>query len=183
MKKIIGCVLTIAVMLGVLFAFSSCDKKGKLLDYSELGMNFRLPEEFRKFTVGTADIHYSTPDVTFEIQYMPKEEFEDIEMGYYFPFEMTVKEYTEFLIDENGWADPEKTEQYTYDEARNSTSFYLFWTPDPNEFPWSYYYFTVMKNEYAFYVAMFMCEEEKYPDYSEKFVEWSSYISLATPAA
>ena len=178
MKKITGLILTLALVMTLIFSLSSCDKKGELVDYSELGINFRLPEEFRKFTVATADIHYSTPDVTFEVQYMPKEDFDDIEMGYYIPFDMTVKEYTEFLISENGWTDPDKTEQYTYDEKRDSTSFTIFWTPDPNEYDWEYYYFTIMKNEYAFYVAMFLCKEEKYPDYSEKFVEWSSYLNL-----
>ena len=178
MKKIIGCILTLSLAFLLVFSLSSCEKKTGSNDYSELGINFHLPDDFRKFTVASADIHYSTPDVTFEVQYMPKTDFEDVEMGYYISFDMTVKEYTEFLIEENGWENPDKTEQYTYDEKRDAASFSIFWTPDPDEFPYSYYYFTVMKSESAFYVAMFSCEEEKYPEYSEKFVAWSDYLSL-----
>ncbi len=179
MKKIIGIILTLSLAATLVFSLSACKKNQTgLVEHSELGLNFMLPNEFRKFTVQTADIHYSTPEAKFEVQYMPKTDFEDIEMGYYISFDMTVKEYTEFLIEENGWADPEKTEQYTYDEARDATNFSFFWSPDRNLFPYEYYYFTVMKNEYAFYVAMFSCEQDLYPNYNEKFEEWSRHLSL-----
>lgn len=176
MKKIIGLILSFALVLSLALTLTSCGDGMK--EYTELGLNFKLPKDFRKLTVQGADLHYSTPDASFELQYMPKSEFEDAEMGYYISFDMTVKEYAEFLINENGWADSEKTEQYVYDEARDAASFYFFWTPDIEEFPYSYYYFTIMKSSYAFYVVMFSCEEEKYPEYSEKFVAWSNYLSL-----
>ena len=164
--------------LCLVFTLASCDN-GHYKNYSELGLSFRLPKEFRKLNTGTADIHYSTPDVKFEVQYMPKTDFEDIEMGYYISFNMTVKEYTEFLINENGWADPEKTEQYTYDEARDATGFSFFWTPDPSEFPYSYYRMTIMKSDTAFYGILFTCEQDKYEEYNEAFEEWSSYLKLS----
>ncbi len=176
MKKIIGMVLVMALALSLVFSLSSCG--GGMKQYTELGLNFKLPKDFRKFTVQGADLHYSTPDVTFEVQYMPKSEFEDVEMGYYISFDMSVKEYTEFLITENGWTDSTKTEQYVYDETRDAASFYVFWTPDIEEFPYTYYYFTIMKSSYAFYAIMFSCEEEKYPEYNEKFIAWSNYLSL-----
>ncbi len=176
MKRIIGFILTVALALCVGVSLTSCGDGMK--EYTELGLNFTLPEDFRKLTVQNADIHYSTPDVTFEVQYMPKSEFEDEEMEYYISFDMTVKEYAEFLINENGWTDSEKTEQYVYDEARDAASFYVFWTPDLEAFPYTYYYFTIMKSSHAFYAVMFYCEEEKYPEYNEKFIAWSSYLSL-----
>lgn len=176
MKRIIGLVLTVALAISLAFSLSSCGDGMK--DYTELGLNFKLPEDFRKFTVQGASLHYSTPDVTFEVQYMPKTDFDDVELGYYINFDMTVQEYADFLIKENGWTDSEKTEQYTYDESRNAASFYIFWTPDIEEFPYSYYHFTILKNSYAFYVVMFSCEEEKYPEYKDKIAAWSSYVSL-----
>ena len=176
MKKIIGLIVLTAIMLSLALTLTSCG--GGMKDYTELGLNFTLPKDFRKFTVQNADLHYSTIDATFEVQYMPKTDFEDVELGYYIDFDMTVQEYADFLIKENGWTDPDKTEQYVYDEARDAASFYFFWTPDPEEFPYSYYYFTILKSSYAFYAVMFTCEEEKYPEYNEKFIAWSSYLSL-----
>ena len=176
MKRIIGIILVMALAFSLAISLTACGDG--MTDYTELGLNFSLPDDFRKFTVQGATLHYSTPDVTFEVQYMPKTDFEDEELGYYISFDMTVKEYAEFLINENGWADPDKTEQYVYDEARDAVSFYIFWTPDPEEFPWSYYYFTILKSSYAFYAVMFTCEEEKYPEYSDKFVAWSNMLSL-----
>ena len=164
--------------LCLVFTLASCDN-GHYKNYSELGLSFRLPKEFRKLNTGTADIHYSTPDVKFEVQYMPKTDFEDIEMGYYISFNMTVKEYTEFLINENGWADPEKNEQYTYDEARNATEFSFFWSPDPDDIPYSYYRITIMKNETAFYVVMFLCDEDKYSEYNDMIEDLSELLSIA----
>ena len=157
-----------------------CDKCSEefLVLYEELGLKFYLPNEFRKYASSVADIYYKTSDATFEVQYMPKEEFDDVEMGYVIPFNMTVKEYTDFLISENGWTDPDKTEQYTYDEKRDSTSFTTFWTPDPEEYPWEYYYVTVMKNEKAFYVVFFICDEYKYMDYSDMFESLSERLSI-----
>ena len=160
------------------FVCDKCDKEVLTL-HEELGLKFYLPEEFRKFNTVTADIHYSTPDVRFQVQYMPKTDFEDVEMGYYISFDMTVKEYTEFLINENGWADPEKNEQYTYDEARNATEFSFFWSPDPDDIPYSYYRITIMKNETAFYVVMFLCDEDKYSEYNDMIEDLSELLSIA----
>jgi hypothetical protein len=146
-----------------------------------MGLNFRLPSEFRKFNVSGADILYSTPDVDFEVQVMSKEKFESDSVedgGLGLNFNMTVREYTEFLMDLNEWCDPSKEEQYRYDETRDAATFYIFWTPDLELFPYSYYYFTVMKSEVAFYVTIFTCLEEKYPEYEEKFRAWSTYINI-----
>ena len=80
MKRIIGTILFGALLLGLLFSLAACGSTG-YENYTEMGLNFRLPDNFRKLTVQGADIHYSTPDVTFEVQVMPKSEFEDSEIG------------------------------------------------------------------------------------------------------
>ena len=171
MKRIISCILFIALLATLAFSLSACDSAG-YREYTEYGMKFRIPKDFRKLTLQGVDVHYSTPDASFEIQVLPKSEFEDEEMGYYIDFDMTVKEYTEFFIKENGWGC-----EYTYDEARDMTTFYFFWTPT-EDIPYSYYYVTIMKNENAFYIVMMSCLEEDYPNYEEKFRAWNSYLSL-----
>ncbi len=181
MKKIVSCILFGALLLSLAFSLLACDEAG-YKEYTEYGISFRLPKDFRKITVQSADIHYSTPDATFEVQYIPKGQFESSSSedgGLGMDFNMTVREYTEFLIDANGWADETKEEQYKYDETRGATTFHFFWTPDIEKFPYSYYYITIMKSETAFYVAMFTCLEEHYPDYEEKFRAWSTYVNIA----
>ena len=171
MKKIIGSVLIFSLVLVLAFSLFACENSG-YVDYTEYGLSFRLPKEFRKLTVQGVDIHYSTLEADFEVQVLPKSEFEDEEMGYYIDFDMTVKEYTEFFIEENEWGC-----EYTYDEVRDATNFYFFWTPT-EEIPYSYYYMTVMKSDVAFYIIIMSCVEEDYPNYEAKFRAWSTYLSV-----
>ena len=171
MKKILSTILLLSIALLLVFSLAACEETG-YKNYTELGLKFRLPKDFRKFYLQNIDIHYSTPDANFEVQVLPKSEFEDVEMGYYISFDMTVKEYTEFFIKENEW----KCE-YTYDETRDATNFYVFWTPS-EDFEYTYYYITIMKSENAFYIIMMSCVESNYPVYEEKFRAWSTYVEL-----
>ncbi|MBQ7333235.1 MAG: hypothetical protein IJW38_02680 [Clostridia bacterium] len=178
MKKIISCILFGALLVSLAFSLLACDGVG---EYSEYGINFRLPKDFKKVNVQSLDIRYSASDATFDVQYIPKSQFESSNSedgGLGMDFNMTVKEYTEFLIEWNGWSREDEDSQYEYDEKRNATTFYFCWTPDAEKLPNSYYYVTVMKSETAFYVAMFYCLEENSAIYEEKFKDWSAYLSL-----
>lgn len=174
MKKIIGAILIFATLIGALFTLNSCEKSG-YKDYNEAGLHFRIPSDFRKFTIFGYDLHYSTPEAKFEVKILSKADIEDIELGYYISFNWSVKDYTEFLIKENQWQC-----QYEYDEARDVTTFFLLYAPPAESeelAEYEYLYVTVLKNDVAFYIVVMSCEEELVSKYESKFKTWSTYLS------
>jgi len=170
MKKIISSLIFIALLFSLALSLVACSEG--MVEYYEAGLHFKLPKNFRKLTLQGIDFHYSTPEASFEIQILPKSEFEDVEMGYYIDFDMTVKEYTEFFIKENKWEC-----EYTYDETRDATTFFFFWSPEEDG-TYTYYYITIMKNSNAFYIILMSCLEKDYPTYADAFRVWNSYITL-----
>ncbi len=172
-------------MLTVIFALAinltSCDDDAPYEDeygfihYLDYNLKFRLPNYFRKRSVQGMEIMYSTTGATFEVQVMPEEEILDPEYQYEFDFDITVEEYAEFFIDENGWSC-----EYKYDPERNTANMTFFWTPS-EEIGYGYYNITILKNENALFCAVFSCSESEYENYGPLFREWASYLEVVSP--
>ena len=179
MKKIIGALLLISILLCSVLALSACgeeyDDNGKknkdgTVSYEAFGLKFRLPDYFRKTKIYGYSISYYTPDATFDVHIITKEEVEDVENEYEFTFDITVEEYVQFLIDINDYEC-----SYSYDEKYDTASFYLFYSQD--NITYYYEYYTILKNESSIYIILMMCEEELYENYEPLFRLWASYLS------
>lgn len=179
MKKIIGILLLISVLVSSCVMLSSCGeeypdngKKNKdgTVTYNAYGLRFRLPDYFRKTKIPDYEIKYYTNDVSFYVDVITKEEIEDIENEFDFTFDITVEEFVQYIIDFN---DFECT--YTYDEKYDTASFYFYYSQDDDIY--EYIYCTVLKNESAIYMVQMVCKEEDYDNYEPLFRLWASYLS------
>ncbi len=186
MKRILTLFIAVIFCMGLSAGLVSCadpsdddfvgsDGKG-FIYYAESGLKFRLPDYFRKRNEQYTDIVFTTPEARFQVQIMPKTDFEDPNFDFDFDFSITVPEYTEFLINLNGWNATGEC-KYEYDEEKNTASFFVFWRPTPEE-EYSYYYFNILKSENAIYCVTMICEESNYENYEPLFREWSTYIKL-----
>lgn len=172
MKKLISLILLIFVVTSSALAFTACDDDG-FTDYYESGLKFRLPDYFRRLNLSEGpSIVFSTPGARVEIMFMPKYDSEGEETKYEFDFSMSVREYTEFFINLNGWEC-----EYVYDEERDVTNFFVFWTPDQTE-EYTYYYFTILRNDDCIYGVVMSCLQSDFENYEALFKQWSSYISV-----
>ncbi len=144
--------------------------KDGTISYDAFGLRFRLPDYFRKKTVPYYELCYSTPGATFRVDLIYREDVEDETLEYDFEFDLTVKEFCEYLIDYNNFEC-----EYTYDETRDVGNFYFFYSEDDVEY--DYIYVTILKTEYAIYVVEMFCAEADYENYEPLFRLWASYIS------
>ncbi len=178
MKKIIGLILLISVVLTSAVALSACGeeypdggKKNKdgTVTYNAYGIEFRLPDYFRKMAFQGYEMWYYTPGASVYFQVISKSEIEDPENEFEFDFDITVEEYVQLLIEMNDYEC-----EYTYDADSDTASFYLFYSMD--DITYEYEYYTILKNESALYIVLMVCAEEDYENYEPLFRLWASYL-------
>ena len=167
MKKIFKAVISAVLMLSVLFASASCGKL-KVVEKSELGLNFVIPESFERTSTFYADIEYGDGDIAFFADVMHYSELE-LTAG------ATVRECTEKILDNMEFGGV----TITYDDVRGTASFDT-WASDGEGAESYYNYITVLLGPEYVYVARYVCPgtEKAIKKYTEDFAEMSSRLSV-----
>lgn len=167
MKKIFKAVISAVLMLSVLIASVSCGEL-KVVEKSELGLNFVVPEGFERTSTFYADIEYGDGETAFFADVMQYSELE-LTAG------ATVRECTEKILDNMKFGGV----MITYDDARGTATFDT-WASDGEGTESYYNYITVLLGDNYVYVARYVCPgtEKTIKKHTEDFAEMSARLSV-----
>ncbi len=166
MNRICKVMISAVLMLSVLLASASCGEL-KVVEKSELGLNFVIPESFERTGTFYADIEYGDGETAFFADAMHYSELE-LTAG------ATVRECTEKILDNMQFGGV----TITYDDARGTASFDT-WASDAEGTESYYNYITVLLGPEYVYVARYVCPgtEKAIEKHTEDFAEMSSRLS------
>ncbi len=175
-KKAVGfklpvvAVLVIALTVGALFAMSGCGKQ-KLVYKTEMGLNFAVPEDFKRTYSYGVDIEYSGDETAFFADLIQYSVYE-LEYG------ATVKACTEAIIDAMNLGGV----TIKYDSERNTAQFDT-WATDEDNLESYYNYITVLPSKNGIFVARYVCPgaEKAISKYASDFAEMASHLSVVDP--
>ncbi len=171
MKKLLALIL-IAVSILSLFSCTDGDEDG-MVKYSQYGLSYRLPEEFKAKKTQNADISYSDGEAWFYLNAFGNDEM--LELG--LPStDITVEEYTEFFLILN----PYNTEDYEYDRERNASTFYYIYDYATDKMENEYYGYLITRNEETLFVVLLSCKEKDFGKYSADFEKIFGSVALSS---
>ncbi len=165
------CVLLTAVLiLGTVLIFQKCSAL-KLVEKTEGGLKFAIPEDFERSYNYGADIEYSGDDIAFFADLFP---YSDYELTY----GATIKECTEAVIDANSLGNV----TIRYDEVKKTAQF-ATWATDEEGVESYYNYIVILLSKNGVYVARYVCAgtDREIKKYSEDFSEMAGYLSVLNP--
>ena len=159
--------MALSLLTCALFSFASCGEL-KVVEKSELGLNFVIPEDYERTHTLYADIEYGNGKTAFFADAMSYSELE-LSSG------ATVRECTEKILDNMEFGGVE----IVYDDAAGMARFDTWATDEAgNE---SYYnYITVLVGTNYVYVARYVCPgvEKEIKKHTKDFNEMSSRLSV-----
>ncbi len=175
----ISVILTAAIIIGIIFLVKSCSEEDEDFVYvnkSELGLNFVIPDSFKRtydYALDGIDIEYSGEEIAFFVDLIPYTEYEE---NYGVTSESSIKECTDAIMKAMSFED--MNIRYT-----DSTAQFDVWTTDEVGSASFYNYITVLLSQNGIYVARYVCvgADEAIEKYSPIFAEMSSYLSVASP--
>ncbi len=166
----IAIVLIAALVAGTVLLVQSCSKL-KLVEKTEGGLNFAIPEDFERSYNYGADIEYSGEETAFFADLFP---YSDYELSY----GASIKECTEAVIDANKLGNV----TINYDSEKNSAQFDT-WASDEEGSESYYNYIVVLLSKNGIYIVRYVCAgtEKEIDKYSDDFAEMAAYLSPVNP--
>ena len=168
MKKAITLILLAVILISAVSCKSNDSFNFEVKDgevgYHELGLYFKLPENFKKKNAySEIEMFYTDGDASFFYNVYSGEAIKE-KLG--LDPDITVEDYTKKFIIFNALE-----MDYEYDEERDRTTFgYVYTYPDGETDPERYIYI-VMRGSAHLYVITMGCDEESYPKYKDMFDE------------
>ena len=166
-KRFLMSLVSLLCLFATCLACVSCGKL-KLVEKSELGLNFAIPEDFERTYGLFADIEYGNDETAFFADVMSYSELE-LSSG------ASVRECTEKILDNMKFGGVE----IIYNDEKKTATFDT-WATDETRTESYYNYITVLVGENAVFVARYVCsgDEKSMKKYSDDFIEMSAYLSV-----
>ncbi len=165
------CILLVAALVaGAVLLFRSCTAL-KLIEKTEGGLNFAIPEDFERSYSYGSDIEYVGEDIAFFADLFP---YSDYKLSY----GATIKECTEAVIDANQLANV--TIEYDYEK---NTAKFGTWASDEGGAESYYNYIVILTSRNGVYVVRYVCAgtEKEMNKHLDDFAEMASYLSVVNP--
>ena len=178
MKNVFKLVLTAVLVCSLMFSYVSCtEESGPKVDadgfisYTDLGLNFRLPENMKQKNVQYAAIFFTDGKADFFVNVFENEVIRD---NWYLREGFTVSEYTDRFIVENNYKC-----DFEYDEEKNVATFGVHYPIyESSDEPPEYYYHYITQEGSAVYIVIMSCPEEDFETYSPEFIKWQAFLSV-----
>ena len=175
MKKIL-CMILLAALA---FSLAACSGGGGptlnadgLVEYSESGLEFALPENMTRRTVSYADICYSDGTAEFFVYFYSRDALmTDL---YFSDKDITVGEYADWFVGINGYDGVAKKP----DESGKKIEMHYVHEPDGEN---TFYTDIIMRNSECLIHVTLSCPAENIADYAPAFEIWKKYIALTYP--
>ena len=165
MKKIASFMIIFVLLLS-LVSCGGDEGEGSDSGHTEhylYGLSYKLPDDFTQKTAQNADAQYSNGEATFFFNAFGETEMlQDLMIE----SDMTVKQYTEYFLTLNPYAD-----DYEYDAERNVSTFNYIYDYGDVGFESEYYTFLITRSEDCLYVAAAYCTVNNIEKYSQTFSE------------
>lgn len=167
MKRIISMIALFALVLATALSVASCGKL-KVVEKSELGLNFVIPEDYERTYTYYADIEYGDGETAFFADVMPYSELELTSAA-------TVRECTEKILDNMQFGGV----TITYNDESKTAQFDA-WASDEEGAESYYNYVVVLLGKSNVYIVRYVCpgDEKSMKKHSEDFAEMASRLSV-----
>lgn len=172
MKKIL-CTLICVAALFSLVACSSGDGSSTnadgLIEYSESGLNFALPEEMELHNVTYADICYGDGTCEFFVYFYSRD---TLLTDLFLSKDSTAEEYADWFVEANEYEGVSKT----VDKSGKKVELSYVYEPEN-----TYYVDVIFRNSDSLIHVTLCCPNEQISEYLPKYDLWKGYLSLMYP--
>ena len=173
MKRIL-CILLLSALALSLVACkgggASLNADG-LIEYSESGLEFALPEEMTKRSVSYADICYSDGKVEFFVYFYSRDA---LLTDLFLNKDTTVSEYADWFVNLNRY---EGVERKLDEDGKKIEMCYVYEPEGENTF----YNDIIMRNGECLIHVTLSCPSENIEEYESTFALWKKYVALTYP--
>ena len=173
MKKIL-CILLFSALAFSLIACSGDDSSlnaDGLIEYSESGLEFALPEEMTKRSVNYADVCYSDGTVEFFVYFYSRDA---LLTELFLNKDTTVSEYADWFVNANSYEGVVRE----LDESGKKIEMHYVYEPDGEN---TFYNDIIMRNGDSLIHVTLSCPNEKIAEYESTFALWKKYVALTYP--